>query len=111
MAQHKYGVRVNSEPGWTDFFKQLGNAAVIVDLLHVKPSRPIVVNVDNPTSTYSKGDSFVILGNTIRAVLTNRCMLYRCFIHIVQFGKISNDIQTIRSESTVWCISTFTRIT
>ncbi|GLV31589.1 uncharacterized protein CBL_07350 [Carabus blaptoides fortunei] len=60
MAQHKYGVRVNSEPGWTDFFKQLGNAAVIVDLLHVKPSRPIVVNIDNPTSTYSKGASFIL---------------------------------------------------
>lgn len=55
MAQHKYGMRVNSESGWTEFFNQLGSAAVTIDLLHVKPSRPVVVNEDCCASTSSKG--------------------------------------------------------
>lgn len=55
MAQHKYGVRVTSEPGWADFFKRLGDAAVNIDLLHVKPNRPIIINEDCAASTSSKG--------------------------------------------------------
>lgn len=55
MAQHKYGVRVTSEAGWDDFFKKLGNAAVIIDLLNVKPNRPMIINEDCTSATCSKG--------------------------------------------------------
>lgn len=63
MAQHKYGVRVNSEPGWVDFFQKLGNAAVIIDLLHVKPSRPMIINEDCATSTCGKGSKELTIQN------------------------------------------------
>lgn len=55
MAQHKYGLRITAGPGWSDFCMQLGSAAVTIDLLHVKPSRPVIVNEDCSASTSSKG--------------------------------------------------------
>lgn len=58
IAQHKYGVRVNSEPGWADFFNKLGQSAVSIDLLHVKCNRTIVINIDNASSSHSRGNIY-----------------------------------------------------
>ena len=44
MAEHKYLVEETSQ--WKDFVSQLGDAAVKMDLLNVKPSHTVSLNVD-----------------------------------------------------------------
>ncbi|GBP80356.1 DALR anticodon-binding domain-containing protein 3 [Eumeta japonica] len=59
IAQHKYGVRVCNDPKWTSFLTYLGEAAVTFELLEVKPSSPVKVNINCPTGC-SKGAAFVL---------------------------------------------------
>lgn len=55
MAEHKYGVRVTSLPGWKEFFQKLGEAAVTIHLLQNKPQHTTVVKIDDATSSSVKG--------------------------------------------------------
>jgi hypothetical protein len=41
MAMHKYGDLIQPEPWW----ETLGDAAVRIDLLHVKPSHTVCLNL------------------------------------------------------------------
>lgn len=55
MAEHKYGLRIISKPGWEDFFKKLGNAAVIIELLRNKPNQTLSIDINNQLLASSKG--------------------------------------------------------
>jgi hypothetical protein len=46
MAMHKYGGLTEHEPQGEDFLNQLGDAAVRIDLLHVKPSHTVTLSLD-----------------------------------------------------------------
>jgi hypothetical protein len=46
MAMHKYGGLTEHEPQGEDFLNQLGDAAVRIDLLHVKPSHTVTLTLD-----------------------------------------------------------------
>lgn len=56
MAQHKYGVRVTSLPGWKDIFRKLGEAAVTIHLLQNKPQHTTVVKLNDADSSSVKGN-------------------------------------------------------
>ena len=58
MAQHKYGLRVNNEKVFKDLIDKLGMAAVTVDLLEVKHSSPVNLNITGCSS--SKGAAFIL---------------------------------------------------
>lgn len=60
MAEHKYGVRVTSSLGWCEFFKKLGEAAVIIQLLQNKPQHSMKIDTQGPPCTNTKGPSFVL---------------------------------------------------
>lgn len=49
MAKHKYGIRVKNEMVFKNLILKLGKAAATVDLLEVKCSNPISINLDNTT--------------------------------------------------------------
>lgn len=55
MAQHKYGLRITSEPGWSDFFSKLGEAAVTFELLQNNHRNSTTINLTDPASSSSKG--------------------------------------------------------
>lgn len=59
MAQHKYGIRVQSEKVFIDLIEKLGRAAVTVDLLEVKHSSPVGLSTLVGHSS-SKGASFIL---------------------------------------------------
>lgn len=82
MSQHKYGLRVNSEPGWNEFFQKLGDAAVKIDLLHVKVNRPVIIDENCTAGISSKGAPF-ILYNCARLA-----EIFRKFDKRVQSGDI-----------------------
>jgi hypothetical protein len=46
MAMHKYGCLTEHEPQAEDFLYQLGDAAVRIDLLRVKPSHTVTLSLD-----------------------------------------------------------------
>lgn len=46
MAMHKYGGLTEHEPQTEDFLNQLGDAAVRIDLLRVKPSHTVTLSLD-----------------------------------------------------------------
>jgi len=46
MAMHKYGGLPEHEPQAEDFLNQLGDAAVRIDLLRVKPSHTVTLSLD-----------------------------------------------------------------
>jgi len=46
MAMHKYGGLTEHEPQAEDFLNQLGDAAVRIDLLRVKPSHTVTLSLD-----------------------------------------------------------------
>jgi spore maturation protein SpmA len=46
MAMHKYGDLIQNELQKEDFLIQLGDAAVRIDLLHVKPSHTVCLSLD-----------------------------------------------------------------
>jgi hypothetical protein len=50
MAMHKYGGLIQHEPWWEDVVTQLGDAAVRIDLLHVKPGHTVCLSVDTEVS-------------------------------------------------------------
>jgi hypothetical protein len=54
IAMHKYGVRAKNEEVFIRSVNQLGHAAVIVDLLEVKHSSPVAMNINGCSS--SKGE-------------------------------------------------------
>lgn len=61
IAQHKYGLRAQSEKVLVELTKRLGKAAVIVDLMEVKASAPVILMSRNhsvPAS--SRGASFIL---------------------------------------------------
>lgn len=58
MAMHKYGVRVKDDIKFCELFRRLGEAAVAVDLLEVKPSSP--VNLIRSGQGSTKGASFIL---------------------------------------------------
>nr|CAD7196129.1 unnamed protein product [Timema douglasi] len=62
MSRHKYGEQV---VGWGEYLRQLGEAVVKVDLLHVKPGKVIPLDLQPTTSgrsrhTSCKGAAFVL---------------------------------------------------
>lgn len=59
MAQHKYGLRVRNEKVFIELIDKLGRAAVTVDMLEVKHSRPVALNSSGVTSS-SKGAAFIL---------------------------------------------------
>uniref|UniRef100_A0A1Y1KHR4 DALR anticodon binding domain-containing protein n=2 Tax=Photinus pyralis TaxID=7054 RepID=A0A1Y1KHR4_PHOPY len=60
MAEHKYGLRVTSNSGWRDIFRKLGEAAVTIEILQIKPNRPVICNFNDFSSSCSKGASFIL---------------------------------------------------
>lgn len=46
MAMHKYGSLTEHELHTEDFLNQLGDAAVRIDLLRVKPSHTVTLSLD-----------------------------------------------------------------
>lgn len=66
MAEHKYGLRISSLPGWKEFFYKLGVAAVTIHLLQNKPSHTTTVKLNNAICTNNKG---VIQWNQTLSVL------------------------------------------
>jgi hypothetical protein len=46
MAMHKYGDLIQHELQREDFLMQLGDAAMRIDLLHVKPSHTVCLSLD-----------------------------------------------------------------
>jgi hypothetical protein len=46
MAMHKYRGLTEHEPQAEDFLNQLGDAAVRIDLLRVKPSHTVTLSLD-----------------------------------------------------------------
>ena len=46
MAMHKYGGLTVHESQGEDFLNQLGDAAVKIDLLNVKPSHTVTLSLD-----------------------------------------------------------------
>lgn len=55
MAEHKYGLRVTANLGWQDFFRKLGEAAVILHMLENKPQHTTTVKLKTSTSSQNKG--------------------------------------------------------
>lgn len=68
MAEHKYGVRVTTFPGWKEFFEKLGEAAVIIHLLQNKPQHTTIVKLNDPTCCSVKG--IVLASDTFLLFLT-----------------------------------------
>lgn len=60
MAEHKYGLRITSQPGWTEFFKKLGDAAVTIELLRNKPNQTVTTDVNNEFLASRKGAAFIL---------------------------------------------------
>nr|CAD7414226.1 unnamed protein product [Timema poppensis] len=54
MSRHKYGEQV---VGWGEYLRQLGEAVVKVDLLHVKPGKVIPLDLQPTTSGRSRHTS------------------------------------------------------
>jgi hypothetical protein len=59
MAMHKYGGLTEHEPQAEEFLYQLGDAAVRIDLLRVKPSHTVTLSLaavaDGITETNNRG--------------------------------------------------------
>lgn len=60
MAEHKYGLRITSQPGWKEIFKKLGDAAVKIELLSNKPNSPILINLSDNSVCRCKTSSFIL---------------------------------------------------
>lgn len=60
MAEHKYGLRISSQPGWQEFYEKLGQAAVTMELLQNKPNRSIKISLVDNTISNNKG-SYTVL--------------------------------------------------
>lgn len=64
MAMHKYGSLTEHEPQAEDFLNQLGDAAVRIDLLRVKPSHTVTISldavVDGIMETNNRGAVFIL---------------------------------------------------
>uniref|UniRef100_A0A6M2DH40 Putative dalr anticodon-binding domain-containing protein 3 isoform x1 n=1 Tax=Xenopsylla cheopis TaxID=163159 RepID=A0A6M2DH40_XENCH len=60
LAQHKYGIRFSLNLRSLLLCQELGEASVKFELLQVKLSKPIVINIDNYVSCSSKGISFIL---------------------------------------------------
>lgn len=56
MAQHKYGLRVKNEVFFQNLINSLGKAAVTIDLLEVKPSAAVTLNMSGCSTGRSKGE-------------------------------------------------------
>lgn len=57
MAEHKYGLRITSQPGWKEFFEKLGKAAVTMELLQNKPNRTLAISLSDNTLSNNKGNN------------------------------------------------------
>ncbi|XP_017784536.1 PREDICTED: DALR anticodon-binding domain-containing protein 3 isoform X2 [Nicrophorus vespilloides] len=57
MAEHKYGLRITSKPGWEEFFAKLGSAAVIIEMLQNRPNNCTTIDINNH---YIKNASFIL---------------------------------------------------
>lgn len=55
FAEHKYGVRVTAMPTWREVFDKLGHSAVTIELLQIKPTNIVKINMNNPTDSNNKG--------------------------------------------------------
>lgn len=55
VAQHKYGVRVSKDPKWKEFIDHLGESAVAFEMLQIKPSNPVKINLECLAEGSSKG--------------------------------------------------------
>ncbi|XP_037026195.1 DALR anticodon-binding domain-containing protein 3 [Bradysia coprophila] len=60
MAQHKYGLRVKNELFFQNLINSLGKAAVTIDLLEVRPSGSLKLNMSGCSTGRSKGASFIL---------------------------------------------------
>lgn len=60
MAEHKYGLRVTSNTGWRNIFRKLGEAAVTIELLQIKPNRSVICKYNDFSASCSKGASFIL---------------------------------------------------
>ncbi|GJQ86338.1 hypothetical protein Trydic_g9032 [Trypoxylus dichotomus] len=60
MAEHKYGLRITSQPGWSEFLEKLGDAAVTIELLRNKPSQTVTIDVNNEFLSSRKGAPFIL---------------------------------------------------
>lgn len=61
MAQHKYGLRITKNVGWKEFFRKLGEAAVILHMLENKPHHTTTVNLNIFTSSQNRGKKLLTL--------------------------------------------------
>lgn len=91
MAEHKYGVRITSLPGWEEFFQKLGEAAVTIHLLQNKPQHTTVIKLDDPTSSSVKG---IFFGDFLILFFAENSY-YRSFFYIIQLCSFSNTIKRI----------------
>lgn len=55
MAQHKYGLRVRDNQVFAEMSRNLGLAAVTVDMLEVKHSSPIALSIQSHCGGASRG--------------------------------------------------------
>ncbi|XP_069704881.1 DALR anticodon-binding domain-containing protein 3-like isoform X3 [Periplaneta americana] len=64
ISMHKYGNAIQQESEWKNFLFQLADAAVRIDLLHVKPSHTVCLSLDARVSgtreTSNRGAAFVL---------------------------------------------------
>lgn len=60
MAQHKYGLRWRDNAAFAELSRTLGRAAVTVDLLEVRHSSPVQLNVQQHSGGASRGAAFVL---------------------------------------------------
>lgn len=65
MAEHKYGLRVTSNTGWRDFFKKLGEAAIILHMLENKPQNTTTVLLNVAESVQNKGVKILLHSNKL----------------------------------------------
>ncbi|KAJ8971368.1 hypothetical protein NQ317_016563, partial [Molorchus minor] len=54
MAQHKYGVQIQSNTSWKTYFEKLGRAAVVIEMLSNKPQKALKLSM-NDLQTANKG--------------------------------------------------------
>lgn len=106
MAEHKYGLRTTTLPGWKEFFRKLGEAAVTLQLLQNKLQHATVIKLNDPASSNIKGKS--ILRYSFNTRTTFCC--FRSFLYSLQLCKALGITQGVRKEGSFRCVSALTRI-
>lgn len=81
LAEHKYGLRISQVSTWRELFVNLGNAAVIIEMLQIKPSNTLKINFNDPNVSNNKG-MFITLLFQKRAsliLLSEYFLIHFCF--------------------------------